>query len=49
MAILNLGNVNFVDGAKGACKLDEETDEFSVQFGNYIGLKDAADTHSLLT
>lgn len=49
MAILNLGNVEFADGAKGECKLDEETVDFSSKFGNYIGLYDPVDVESILT
>lgn len=43
VALLNLGNVEFADGNKGECKLDEETLEFTSKFGNYIGLKDDKD------
>ena len=41
VAILNLGNVKFVLGKNGDCKLDDETVDFSSKFGNYLGIKDA--------
>jgi myosin heavy subunit len=43
VAILNLGNVKFDNATKGECKLDEGTSDFSAKFGNYLGIKDAAD------
>lgn len=49
MAILNLGNVEFIDGNKGECKLDDETADFSSKFGNYIGINDVNDVNSILT
>ena len=49
VAILNLGNVEFADGNKGECKLDDDTAEFSSKFGNYIGLEDPQDVASVLT
>jgi len=49
VAILNLGNVKFADAKRGECKLDEDTLDFSSKFGNYLGIKEAADVESLLT
>jgi myosin heavy subunit len=49
VAILNLGNVKFDDAKGGECKLLDDTSDFSAKFGNYLGIKDAADVKSLLT
>lgn len=49
VAVLSLGNVGFAEAKRGECQLDEETAEFASKFGNYLGIKDAADVASLLT
>jgi myosin heavy subunit len=48
-ALLNLGNVEFADGSKGECKLDDDSAEFASKFGNYIGISDPNLVNSILT
>ena len=53
MAILNLGNVSFVEGHQqgvGPCaKIVEETKSFALSFGKFIGINDFQLIENLLT
>ena len=53
VAILNLGNVDFVEGSVpgvGTCaRIDPQTMHYATEFGKYMGLGDVGDVESLLT
>ena len=53
VAILNLGNVSFVEGHQqgvGPCaKIVEETKSFALSFGKFIGINDFQLIENLLT